>query len=75
MYTAFAPLFLGTVPVSGALAVPDTPTLFPFYELFPSAWALGTYTPGGEACWMYAVTGCFLMPTLGAMDPFTGTSL
>ena len=42
MYTVFTPLFLGPVPMTGVLAVPYTPTLFPFYVLFPSAWALGT---------------------------------
>jgi hypothetical protein len=75
MYTTFTPLFLGPLPIVGTLAVPDTPTLFPFYELFPSAWALGTYTPGVQACWMYAVAGCFPLPVIGVMDPFTGTSL
>lgn len=75
MYTWFTPLFLGPVPVTGALAVPDTGTIFPFYQLFPSAWALGTYTPGVQSCWMYAVAGCFPLPVLGTMDPTTGTSL
>lgn len=75
MFTVFTPFFAGPVPITAALAVPDTPTTFPFYYLFPSAWALGFYTPAAEACWMYAGTGCFLLPTLGAMTPFTGTSL
>lgn len=75
MFTLFTPMFFGPIPGAGALAVPDTPTFFPFFELFPSAWALGTYTPGVEACWMYAVAGCFPVPVLGVMDPFTGTSL
>jgi hypothetical protein len=75
MYTVFTPLFLGPVPTAGALAVPDTPTLFAFYYLFPSAWALGTFTPGVQACFMYVGWGCAPLPTLGVMDPFTGTSL
>lgn len=75
MYTVFTPFYVGPVPMVATLAVPDTPTMFAFYELFPSAWALGTYTPGVEACWMYAVAGCFPLPVLGVMDPFTGTSL
>jgi hypothetical protein len=75
-YTVFFPLYLGNpVPVTGVLAVPDAPTLFAFYELFPSAWALGTYTPGVQACLMYAVAGCFPLPVLGVMTPYTGTSL
>jgi len=75
MYTYFAPLFYGPVPAAGVLAVPDWGVAFPFYELFPSAWALGTYTPGVQACWMYAVMGCFTLPVVGVVDPFTGTSL
>lgn len=75
MYTVFTPLFLGPVPMTGVLAVPYTPTLFPFYVLFPSAWALGTFTPGVQACLMYAVMGCFPLPVMGVMNPFTGTSL
>jgi hypothetical protein len=76
MFTLFAPLFTGPIPGAGALAVPDTPTMFPFFVLFPTAWALGTYTPGVQACWMFPAVGpCFPVLTLGVMDPFTGTSL
>ncbi len=75
MFTVFVPLFLGPIPVAGALAVPDTPTLFPWYELFPSAWALGFYTPGAQSCMIYVGTGCAPLPVIGTMTPFTGTSL
>ncbi len=75
MYTVFTPFYLGPIPVTGVLAVPDTPTIYPYYELFPSAWALGLFTPGGQACWMYVGWGCVPLPTAGVMDPFTGTSL
>lgn len=69
------PLFFGPIPITGALAAPDTPFMFPFFYSFPGAWVLGTYTPGVQACWMYAVAGCFFLPTLGVMNPFTGTSI
>lgn len=76
MYTVFTPLFLSSpIPLAGPLAVPDAPTLFPFYILFPTAWALGTFTPGAQACWMYVGVGCAPLPVLGTMLPFTGTSL
>lgn len=75
-YTVFTPLFFGPVPASGALAVPDWGVSFPFYVLMPGAWALGTYTPGVEACWWYHGYECDpFPPVLGVVDPFTGTSL
>lgn len=74
MYTVFTPFFIGPVPITATLAVPDTPTMFPFFILHPGAWALGFYTPAVQACWMYAAAGCFILPTLGAMTPLTGTS-
>jgi hypothetical protein len=74
-YHWFAPLWIGPVPLTGPLAAPDTPNLFPFYILHPAAWALGFMTPGVEACWMYAVAGCFPLPTLGVITPFTGSSI
>ncbi len=76
MYTVFAPLYLSAIPMVGALATPDSPTMFPYYALFPSAWALGFFTPGVPACWMYVGWGCLpILSTLGVMTPFTGTSL
>lgn len=75
MYVWFAPLFLGPEPATGALAFPDWGVAFPFYELFPSAWALGFFTPGVQACWEYAGYSCFTIPVEGVVDPLTGTSL
>jgi len=69
------PLYFGPLPFAGALAAPDTPFLFEYYYSFPSTWVLGKYIPGVQACWMFAVAGCFPLPTIGLMTPFTGTSL
>lgn len=71
----FAPLFLGPVPTAGPLAVPDTPFIFAYYYSLPTDWVLGFFTPGVEACWMYAVAGCFPLVVEGAVTPFAGTSL
>jgi hypothetical protein len=75
-YAMFTPLWLGTVvPIAGALAIPDTPNLFPFFILHPGAWMLGFETPAVQACWMYAGAGCFPLPVLGTLTPFTGSSI
>jgi len=72
----FSPLFLGPAPVTGALAVSTViPLAFPSYYLHPGAWALGQYTPGVQACWMYIGYGCAMLSELGVISPFTGTSL
>lgn len=71
----FSPLYLGGLPVSGALAyVKNTPTAFGSF-LHPGAWALGSYTPGVPACWMHAGKFCFPVFSLGIITPLTGTSL
>lgn len=72
-YQWFVPLFLGPVPATGPLAVPLT-TGFPFFVLHPGAWALGFELVGVQSCWMYSALGCFVLPTLGAITPVTGTS-
>ncbi|MEK7515603.1 MAG: hypothetical protein AAB555_01545 [Patescibacteria group bacterium] len=72
----FAPLWLGPVPATGALTYPmGATTAFLFGILKPGSWALGTYTPGVQACWVWAGKFCFPIPSLGAITPFTGTSL
>ena len=73
-YHVFTPLFLGPAPITGTLAAPVTPNTFPFFVLHPGAWALGIFTPGVQACWMYAGWGCFPVPVLGVITPFTGSS-
>jgi hypothetical protein len=71
----FGPLFLSNpVPITGPLAAPQA-IAFPFYILHPGAWALGTYTPGVQACWMYIGFGCAPLPVMGAITPFTGSSI
>lgn len=71
----FAPLFLNNpVPISGPLAAPQA-IAFPFYILHPGAWALGLFTPGVQACWMYVGFGCAPLPSYGAISPLTGSSI
>ena len=69
----FAPLFLGPVPITGPLAAPWV-IAFPFYILHPGAWALGLYTPGVQACFMYVGFGCAPLPSFGLINPLTGSS-
>ncbi|MFZ2167716.1 MAG: hypothetical protein WAV50_02485 [Minisyncoccia bacterium] len=70
----FAPLFLNNpVPIAGPLAAPQA-IAFPFYILHPGAWALGIYTPGVQACWMYVGWGCAPLASYGLILPLTGSS-
>jgi hypothetical protein len=72
----FAPLYLGPIPIAGALTYPmGAPTAFLFGLLKPGSWALGSYTPGIQACWVWAGKFCFPIPTFGHISPLTGTSL
>jgi len=74
-FHVFTPLYVASpIPITGALAASYTPNLWMYYILHPGAWALGYFVPAAEACWMYAVAGCFPLPTLGTISPFTGTS-
>lgn len=74
-YHVFAPLFVASmVPITGALAASYTPNLWMYFILHPGAFALGYFVPGAQACWMYAVAGCFPLPVLGTITPFTGSS-
>ncbi len=72
----FAPLWLGPVPTAGALTYPwGALTAIPFFSLRPGSWALGSYTPGTNACWVWAGKFCFPLPSLGSISPVTGVSL
>ena len=73
-YHVFAPLYLSSVPITGAFAALVTPTIYSYHVLHPGAWALGSFTPGVQACWMWAGHFCYPLPTLGTISPFTGTS-
>lgn len=70
----FAPLYFDDIPITGALTYPiGTPTTFAGF-LRPGAWALGLHSSGEQACWAWSGKFCFLVPSLGAITPFTGTS-
>lgn len=75
---------------SGAWSVgliPTGPTYAPILSVYAGSQAyayysapfalhfLGTYIPGVQACWMYAVLACFPFPSYGIMTPFLGTAL
>lgn len=66
----FTPLYLGgpTV-VSGPIVYsPFSTILYANFNIgVPSKYHLGSYIPGAQACWMYAVAGCFPLPSLGIM--------
>ena len=67
-YVWYAPLFLDSVPVTGALAVgiPPTGLWYGYYKpLLEASWSLGKYLPGVQACWQYSGTSCVVWPTLG----------
>jgi len=70
------PLYTGgLIPITGALAVPDTPFTYAFYYSTIGTWMLGLYIPGNQSCMMYVGLGCVVLPSLGSVTPFTGTSL
>lgn len=71
------PLFLGGPIVATGPLVYSPFTTIPYPEYMfgvPGAWDLGTYIPGVQACWMYAVFFCFPLPSIGLMT-MAGTSL
>lgn len=71
------PLFLGgPIAITGPVVYSPFSTVpYPHY-LFgvPSTWDLGSYIPGVQACWMYAVVACFPLYSIGLMT-MTGTSV
>jgi len=77
LWSWFGPLYLaGSVPLTGPLVyVPyATLPLADFLITIPATPHLGAYIPGVQACWMYAVFGCFPLPSIGVMG-FVGTGL
>lgn len=47
---------------------PYSTILYAYYNIgVPGTYALGSYTPGVQACWMYVVTGCIPLPAIGLM--------
>jgi hypothetical protein len=74
MWGFFSPLFLSNpAPLTGALATPLS-VGFATYVPHVGSYALGFYTPGVQACWIYVVVGCIPLPTIGAITPLTGVS-
>lgn len=72
----FTPLYLNTsVPMAGALTSQSgSSIIYMSYFIHPGNWSLGTYMPGVQLCYMYAVYTCFLLPSYGHIVPPTGTS-
>jgi len=67
----FTPLYLGgPVVITGPLVYsPFSTVLYGYYNIGVSGtWHLGDYTPGVQACWMYAGTGCVTVPSVGLMN-------
>jgi hypothetical protein len=83
----FAPLYYSLLPAptiagspliplpAGALTALSTPTLFSNYVIHPGIWAEGTQIPGTQACFIGVPPACILLPSIGFITPFTGTSL
>lgn len=70
----FAPLFLGPIPITGDLVGLPVVT-FPFFNLTHSGqWALGFMEEPG-ACVIGVCPICTVVPALGVILPFTGTSI
>lgn len=79
LWIYFTPLFLGSnIPATGSLVyVPTSSKLYAWYSIgTPTAWHLGSYTPGVQACYMVApppATGCIIFPSAGVINS-VGTS-
>ncbi|KKW15829.1 MAG: hypothetical protein UY54_C0003G0005 [Parcubacteria group bacterium GW2011_GWA2_50_10b] len=72
----FTPLYLGgPIVITGPIVYSPYSTIpYAYYMTgVPGVWHLGSYLPGVQACWMYAVAGCFPFPTIGLMTK-VGTS-
>jgi hypothetical protein len=77
LWSWFGPLYItGSIPLTGPLVyLPySTLPLANYLITAPATPHLGSYIPGVQACWMYAVAGCFPLPSLGLMG-FVGTGL
>jgi hypothetical protein len=70
----FTPLYFNRVPLAGPIVYEPGTIAFRYYFPHPGSWVLGSYMPGVQACWMYAVYGCFPLPSYGIIGPVTGTS-
>src|SRR3989344_498893 len=67
----FTPLYLGgPVVITGPMVYsPFSTILYGYYMIgVPGTWHLGDYYPGVQACWVYAVKGCVILPSVGLMS-------
>ena len=66
----FAPLYLGgPILITGPVTYSPYSTL-PFADFMigvPTAWHLGSFLPGVQACWIYVGVSCVPFPTIGLM--------
>ena len=69
LWVWYTPLWLGPIMMTGPMVyAPYGTLLWSNYSIgVPSRWALGSYTPGVQSCWMYAGFFCFPLPTIGHM--------
>lgn len=76
LWSWFGPLYLSVIPVTGPMVyVPEATVPFADYLItVPGTPHIGSYIPGVQACWMYAIAGCFPLPSIGVMG-FAGTGL
>jgi hypothetical protein len=66
----FTPLYYNSdITITGSLVYsPFSTTLFKEYSIgSPLTWHLGSYSTDVSSCLMYAVVGCFTLPSLGLM--------
>jgi len=48
--------------------------LFASYNIPATTELLGFYAPGIQACWQYAVAGCYPLPNAGLIEPIVGSA-
>lgn len=70
LWVWYTPLYLGPLPVTGAMVYSPyaTPFKFGYYLVgVPTMLNAGVFVPGVQACWIITPVGCVPLPSYGLM--------
>jgi hypothetical protein len=70
-YMIFFPFNSNGSTFAAAMSVPMAVS-YSTYSTSPAQKYVGTYIPGVQSCWIYAVYGCFTLPVYGTVIEATG---
>jgi len=70
-WMVFFPFHTNGIITGAAMSVPMIVN-YSIYSTSPAQRYVGTYVPGLQSCWIYAVYGCFTLPVYGTVLEMTG---